>query len=179
MPPTTPVLSAPRALCLFLCTLTVLTAPGCLFGAESETSPPPADEQEGAGEDGVAGQGAAAQGGAPEGAAADEHAATAAEGAAAPTRMEDGFFMADGAPAPQACSADADCRGDTVPASNGCCQAPHPIRPHSRAYARWVSEWRARSCDGVQCPPPPPPARPAECSFEVRCEAGQCRDACP
>lgn len=158
------LLCAWRAVPLFLCTLAVIAAPGCSSSSESAAGREGATEAE------------------PEGAGGAEEAApeeTAPAEAASATRMEEGFFMAEGAPDPRACSADADCVGDTVPAASGCCQAHHPIRAHSRAYTSWVGTWRAAHCDGVTCPPPPAPSQPDECSFTVRCEAGQCRDACP
>lgn len=152
---------AAGALRLLLGVLTATSALACSSGAD----PGAGAETTGAAEG-------------PEGVGGAENAG-GSESAGSATRMENGFFMAEGAPPPQACSADSDCTGNTVAAAGGCCQAPHPIRPHSRAYASWVSEWRAAHCREVQCPPPPAPNEPNECHFQLRCEAGQCADACP
>lgn len=94
-------------------------------------------------------------------------------------RSEDGFFMADGSPEPQACTAAADCLGDTIPdVRNPCCQDPTTLRPHARAYRKWVGEWRKDNCAEVKCPPPPSPSLPPDCAFEVDCVDGTCVDAC-
>lgn len=94
-------------------------------------------------------------------------------------RVEDGFFLVDGAPDPRACEAAADCIGDTVPDENGCCQDPARVVPHARSYRRFITDWRKNACADVTCPPPPSPSLPPRCVFEVRCVEGQCVDSCP
>ena len=94
-------------------------------------------------------------------------------------RMEDGYFLADGAPAPRACTVDADCMGDTLPAEGGCCNDPLSLTAYAQAYRTWLAGWRAAHCDGVNCPTPPSPSRPDDCYFEVHCStAGTCENTC-
>jgi hypothetical protein len=91
----------------------------------------------------------------------------------------DGFFMAEGAPPPRACTRDSDCVGDTIPdLDQPCCQNPRSLQPHARAYKRWLSGWRAEHCADTTCPPPPPPAMPPTCAFEVVCADQVCADSC-
>ena len=94
-------------------------------------------------------------------------------------RVEQGYFMGQGAPAPRACTLDSDCVANTVPAEGGCCNDPYSMRATSRAYASWVSSWRAAHCEGVSCPPPPAPSRPDPCWNELSCVDGICQSACP
>ena len=93
-------------------------------------------------------------------------------------RLEDGFFVADGAPSPMACVTDADCQGNTLPAVGGCCQDPTSLGVYSSAYREWLGRWRTAHCGGVECPTPPSPARPADCYFDVHCAAGGCANTC-
>jgi len=101
-----------------------------------------------------------------------------AEPTPAAGRVEDGFFVADGAPDPRKCITDSDCVGDTVADRTGCCQAPTQVIPHSRAYAAWVHKWRAGACADITCPPPPAPARPDDCLFDVKCVEQVCENEC-
>jgi len=95
-------------------------------------------------------------------------------------RTENGFFVTDTSPDPLACTADTDCRGDTVLGADGCCRDPYSLRPHSQAYSRWQGA-RSNSavCASVECPPPPNPAPPADCYFAGSCEASGCVNSCP
>lgn len=95
-------------------------------------------------------------------------------------RLENGFFVAEGAPDPRKCATDSDCVGDTVADHTGCCQAPTQVIPHSRAYAAWVHKWRAGAgaCADVTCPPPPAPVRPSDCLFDVKCVEQVCKNQC-
>jgi hypothetical protein len=91
----------------------------------------------------------------------------------------EGFFMAEGAPQPRACTSAKDCLGDTIPdLDNPCCQNPYTLEPHAWAYRTWMTAWRQDHCASVTCPPPPPPAMPPECAFQVDCVQGRCVDAC-
>jgi hypothetical protein len=93
-------------------------------------------------------------------------------------RFENGFFVAEGAPAPQSCTSADDCNGDTVLDASGCCNEPTQIVPHSKAYAAWSNGWRQEHCADHQCPPPPNPAEPDECLFTVDCVDGHCVNRC-
>jgi hypothetical protein len=91
----------------------------------------------------------------------------------------DGFFMAEGAPPPRACTVAADCHGDTIPdLDNPCCQEPTSLEPQAWAYRTWLNGWRTTNCAATTCPPPPPPSQPPSCAFEVDCVAGSCVDSC-
>jgi hypothetical protein len=93
---------------------------------------------------------------------------------------ESRFFMAEGAPDPQACKVAADCLGNTIPdRNNPCCQDPRTLEPYTRAYWAWIGTWRRDHCDEVTCPPPPAPSLPPDCAFEVDCVEGVCVDSCP
>ncbi|MBA3453955.1 MAG: hypothetical protein H0T42_12745 [Deltaproteobacteria bacterium] len=97
-----------------------------------------------------------------------------------PPTQVDGIYTVVGAPDPRACAVDADCIGDTIPAQDLCCQDPHSVVPHARAWRTWMTDWRTRSCAAAHtCPPPPNPARPAECGFAVSCKDSRCVNACP
>jgi hypothetical protein len=94
-------------------------------------------------------------------------------------RMENGFFLADGAPEPLTCAADEDCLGDTVPAPGGCCQNPLDLRAYSQAYRTWLARWRPAHCGGVTCPEPPAASQPGDCYFQVHCTTeGICANSC-
>lgn len=89
------------------------------------------------------------------------------------------FFVTDDAPAPQACTVDDDCTGNTVLDDSGCCNDPYSVIPHSKAYAAWMRTHRASAaCTDVTCPEPPNPTMPNECYFEVWCDAGECANRC-
>lgn len=91
----------------------------------------------------------------------------------------DGFFMAEGAPLPRACTSKTECLGDTIPdLAQPCCNDPRSLEPYARAYREWLASWRRDACADVTCPPPPPPAQPPACAFEVDCVAGRCVDSC-
>jgi hypothetical protein len=91
----------------------------------------------------------------------------------------DGFFMAEGAPPPRACTVDGDCIGDTIPdLEQPCCQNPRSLEPYARAYKRWLSGWRAEHCADLTCPIAPLPGMPRECAFMVVCVDGVCADTC-
>jgi hypothetical protein len=91
----------------------------------------------------------------------------------------EGFFMAEGAPQPRACTTKADCHGDTIPdLAQPCCNDPRSLQPYAFAYRTWINGWRNDHCDAVECPPPPPPAQPPACAFEVDCVERRCVDAC-
>ena len=93
---------------------------------------------------------------------------------------QDGFFMAEGAPDPRACSVASDCLGDTIPdLDNPCCQNPTSLEPYARTYRSWLGSWRGKHCAEQTCPPPPNPARPPACAFELACTEGVCVDSCP
>jgi hypothetical protein len=96
------------------------------------------------------------------------------------SRMENGFFMAEGAPDPLACTTPDECTGDTVSAEGGCCNDPYSLRAHSKSYAAWLYRWRTEDdrCSVVECPPPPNPSEPPDCAFEMRCVKGACADTC-
>jgi hypothetical protein len=96
-----------------------------------------------------------------------------------PPIQRDGFWTLADAPSPTACVTDADCIGDTVPAEDLCCQDPHTLTAHARAWREHIRLYRTRACSGHVCPPPPAPAQPPSCAFEVRCEAGRCMESCP
>ena len=92
---------------------------------------------------------------------------------------QDGFFMAEGAPDPRACSVASECLGDTIPdLDNPCCQNPTSLEPYARAYRSWLGSWRGKHCAERSCPPPPNPARPPDCAFELACTQGVCVDSC-
>ena len=104
----------------------------------------------------------------------------------APTKPEpaslpavEGFFMAEGAPQPRACTAKPDCLGDTIPIlAQPCCNDPHSLEPYAWAYRNWLAGWRRDHCSEVECSQPPPPAMPPDCAFDVDCVAGRCVDSC-
>lgn len=92
----------------------------------------------------------------------------------------EGFFMAEGAPQPRACTGKADCLGDTIPdLAQPCCNNPRTLEPYALAYRTWVNGWRNDHCDAVECPPPPAPSMPPKCAFEVDCVEQRCVDSCP
>lgn len=93
--------------------------------------------------------------------------------------MVDGFYVADGAPDPLACTADSECTYGGIPRDDGCCfsYVDTNAAVMSVAYRRWVAELRA-SCNTASCPPRPSPAQPAECLFDVSCEQGRCVNGC-
>ena len=94
-------------------------------------------------------------------------------------RLENGFFVTTSSPSPLACVADTDCRGDTVLGADGCCRDPYSLRPHSQDYSRWMgARSNSEVCSAVECPPPPNPAEPADCEFDVSCEASVCVNSC-
>jgi len=99
----------------------------------------------------------------------------------AASRMIDGrYYVSTGAPDPLACEKNEDCAGDTVVDSTGCCVVDSAPFPQTWAWKRWVSERRgSAACASVSCPPLPAPPPPPECAFDVRCEQGRCKDACP
>jgi hypothetical protein len=91
----------------------------------------------------------------------------------------EGFFMAEGAPQPRACTAKPDCLGDTIPdLAQPCCNDPRSLEPYAWAYRTWVNGWRRDHCSEVECPPPPAPAMPPACAFEVDCVERRCVDSC-
>ena len=90
-----------------------------------------------------------------------------------------GQFVRPGAPAPFACSVDADCApGPVVNPANGCCDTGVHRGVFSRAYLEWRAGWMREHCGKVQCPVLPPPAPPLPCALQGRCVAGQCRNRC-
>ena len=102
-----------------------------------------------------------------------------AEEGAADYATQGPFFVAEGAPAPQACSAAADCVANTLPDTrNPCCHNPDTLEAYSVAYRDWVTAWRLEQCVGIVCPPPPLPPHPDDCRFEPRCVEGSCADSC-
>jgi hypothetical protein len=97
-----------------------------------------------------------------------------------PESVRDGFFMAEGAPDPRACTVAADCTANTIPdLDNPCCQNPRILEPYARAYWAWLHQWRRENCSDVTCPPPPAPYKPRQCAIEVDCVDGRCVNACP
>ena len=112
---------------------------------------------------------------------AESAASTATEPESASAgRMVDGYYIAEGAPAPRECATDADCVASGILADGGCCWSYRNANlvPQSNAYRDWTNTQRA-ACDTAACGPPPAPAQPADCLFEVSCDAGQCVNACP
>lgn len=95
-------------------------------------------------------------------------------------RFVGGYYIADGAPDPVACAADADCTYGGVLAENGCCWSFRDVNaaPMSVAYRDWGLAQR-QTCDVTACPPSPVPTQPPECLFTVRCAEGRCRNECP
>lgn len=95
-------------------------------------------------------------------------------------RLVDGYYLADGAPDPVACAADADCTYGAVLAENGCCWSFRDVNaaPMSVAYRDWGLAQR-ESCDATACPSPPVPTQPPDCLFTVRCAEGRCANECP
>lgn len=114
--------------------------------------------------------------GGPEGAGRSSRGASSARGGT----VEGDWFIPAGSPSPQACVVGSDCLGDTVAdPAQPCCNDPHSLVAHSRAYRTAVGEWRIQHCADVTCPPPPAPDQPPACAFEVRCAEGRCTDSCP
>ncbi|MFO7564920.1 MAG: hypothetical protein R6X02_19905 [Enhygromyxa sp.] len=94
-------------------------------------------------------------------------------------RAKDGFFMAEGAPEPRACTAAKDCLTNTIPdLDNPCCQNPRSLETYTRTYWSWLHEWRRDNCLDVTCPPPPHPPWPKACALEIDCVEGRCVNAC-
>lgn len=95
-------------------------------------------------------------------------------------RIENGFYLEDGAPDPLACSTDADCTHGGVPDETGCCWSFRDMNAiaMSVAYREWVERERPNNCEGVDCPSPPVPDRPPDCLFQVSCRSGRCANAC-
>jgi hypothetical protein len=95
-------------------------------------------------------------------------------------RIEDGFYLEEGAPDPLACTTDADCTHGGVPDETGCCWSFRDMNAiaMSVAYHEWVERERPNNCDGVDCPSPPVPDRPPDCLFQVGCRGGRCANAC-
>lgn len=100
----------------------------------------------------------------------------------------DGLLSGPDAPDRLACEEDDDCVITSIPSSRppappphlaGCC-ATSAFDPASRAFHRWMAEFRVDSCpvDRSACPELPAPAMPADCVHEARCIDGRCRNAC-
>jgi hypothetical protein len=100
----------------------------------------------------------------------------------------DGLLSGPGAPDRLACEGDGDCVITSIPSSRppapppylaGCCPTSG-FDPASRAFHRWMTEFRVDHCpvDRSACPDLPAPAMPADCVHEARCIEGRCANGC-
>ena len=104
---------------------------------------------------------------------------TTAEAPSTGARMEAGYLVAEGSPAPLACASDADCTyGGAL--GDDCCWTFRDMNAvvMSTAYRTWQDGYRAAHCAQAQCPSPPVPSAPPDCLFQVRCVEGLCDNAC-
>ncbi|MBX7191417.1 MAG: hypothetical protein K1X94_05140 [Sandaracinaceae bacterium] len=101
-----------------------------------------------------------------------------AQSSARGAHMDGPFYMEDGAPDPRHCTADAECLGDTVTDSGGCCVPSSTPIAQTWAYHTWLSTQRMAECAAASCPMISP-SMPEECALTARCVEGVCVNTCP
>ena len=94
--------------------------------------------------------------------------------------IKERYYVEAGAPDPLACKADADCLGDTVTDSTGCCVVSPKPWPQTWAWHTWLSKRRQGylgACN-MACPELPGPEQQEACRFAVHCTSGNCTNTC-